>query len=115
MSGINASDGRQLDELAHLQQSVRRILTTPIGSRVMRRDFGSQLPELIDAPLNGATALRVLAATAMALTRWEPRLRLTQVQLQVGEAGALAVELRADRIDGPRGLHLSASLRNPDA
>uniref|UniRef100_UPI0026076D20 ATPase domain-containing protein n=1 Tax=uncultured Sphingobium sp. TaxID=316087 RepID=UPI0026076D20 len=31
---------------------VRDILTTPIGSRLMRRDYGSLIPELIDQPAN---------------------------------------------------------------
>jgi len=79
MSGMHAQTGRRLDGPAHLRQSITDILTTPIGSRVMRREYGSRLFELIDAPASGATLIDLYAATAEALARWEPRLRLTKV------------------------------------
>jgi phage baseplate assembly protein W len=55
MRGIDANTGKALSGLAHLRQSVTDILSTPIGSRVMRREYGSQLFRLIDAPLNRST------------------------------------------------------------
>ncbi|MDO9571175.1 MAG: GPW/gp25 family protein [Hydrogenophaga sp.] len=81
---MHRTTGQAVDGLDHLNQSIVDILTTPLGSRVMRRDYGSLLPELIDQPDNGATRLRVYAATASALMRWEPRLRLIRVALQTG-------------------------------
>ena len=47
MRGMSAQTGAPLDGGERLAQSVRDILTTPIGSRVMRRDYGSQIFELI--------------------------------------------------------------------
>jgi phage baseplate assembly protein W len=94
MIGTDASTGRALDGLAHLGQSIADILMTPLGSRVMRRDYGSLLPELIDQPFNDETRLRLYGATAMALMRWEPRVRLTRVQLfRTEEPGAFQLEL----------------------
>ncbi|MEW5251202.1 GPW/gp25 family protein [Microbulbifer sp. 2201CG32-9] len=81
MKGTSASDGRAQQGEAHLRQSIADILQTPLGSRVMRRDYGSLIPELLDQPFNTATRARLYGATAMALMRWEPRLRLTRVQL----------------------------------
>ncbi|WP_028206612.1 GPW/gp25 family protein [Paraburkholderia nodosa] len=81
MRGMHATTGRATTGLAHLCQSITKILTTPLGSRIKRRDFGSELPDLIDAPNNDTTRVRLYAATATALMRWEPRLRLTRVQL----------------------------------
>ncbi|WP_442489386.1 GPW/gp25 family protein [Halomonas litopenaei] len=83
MTGMNADSGRRLERLEHIRQSVRDILTTPIGSRVMRRDYGSLLPELIDQPLDGATALRAYSVTVVALMKWEPRIRVQQITRQV--------------------------------
>ena len=74
MIGLDASTGKQLSGMAHLRQSVRDILTTPIGTRVMRRDYGSRLYQLVDAPMNDATRLDMMAATYEALETWEPRL-----------------------------------------
>jgi len=84
---MNARTGRTMSRLEHIRQSLADILTTPIGSRVMRRDYGSEVPELIDQPLNGATVLRIYAATAYAVLRWERRIALTGVQLQRGSDG----------------------------
>lgn len=102
MTGMNAATGRALDDIEHIQQSVRDILTTPLGSRVMRRDYGSLLPDLIDAPLNDATLLQAYAATIMALIRWEPRIRVTAVRRQVSTAqpGAAVLEIDAQTRQG---------------
>lgn len=81
MKGMNHTNGRAVDGLAHLYQSVAKILTTPLGSRVGRRLFGSELYSLIDAPNNNATRVRLFAATATALMRWEPRLKVTRIGL----------------------------------
>lgn len=80
--GLNMTTGRAVTDHDHLVQSITKILTTPIGSRVMRREFGSLLPELLDHPLNDSTVVLLYAASATALVRQEPRLRLTRVQLQ---------------------------------
>lgn len=87
MKGMNAANGRALSGLDHIRQSLADIITTPIGSRVMRRHYGSEVPELIDQPLNGATTLRIYAATAHAVLLWEPRIALTGLQLERGRDG----------------------------
>ena len=60
---------------AQLYQSVCDIITTPVGTRVMRRDYGSLVPALLDTPVSPATTLRLISAAAMALYRWEPRVQ----------------------------------------
>lgn len=104
MTAMNRRTGRALDpnSEAHLIQSIGDILTTPRGSRVMRRDYGSDLPDLIDQPLNAATRLRIYAATALALFRWEPRARLTRVQLTGDSTGVARLHLDVVRTDLPR-------------
>ncbi len=82
MIGINAATGQRLDGMAHLKQSIRDILTTRIGTRVMRRDYGSRLPELVDHPTGEFLKVELFAATAEALAKWEPRFRLDRVFLQ---------------------------------
>ncbi|MBJ3641459.1 baseplate assembly protein, partial [Salmonella enterica subsp. enterica serovar Weltevreden] len=42
-SGMNASSGHAITDNEHIAQSIGDILLTPIGSRVMRRAYGSQL------------------------------------------------------------------------
>jgi uncharacterized protein len=93
MNGTNASNGKPLTGIAHLRQSITDILTTPLGSRVMRRDYGSRLPDLIDAPLNGETIMELYAATAEALQAWEPRFQLAQVTVTGAAVGSVTLDL----------------------
>lgn len=81
--GMSRSHGTLMTPSEHLRQSVVDILTTPLGSRLMRRSYGSLLPMLIDEPLNLATKLKLMSAIATALVQWEPRLKIRQVQLSI--------------------------------
>ena len=96
MIGMDASTGRPLAGIAHLRQSVRDILTTPVGSRVMRREYGSRLFELLDAPTGPATQVDIYAATASAVGRWEPRLRLRQVSAIRSGPARVEIDLEGD-------------------
>lgn len=96
MEGINAATGKRLGGIAHLRQSIRDILTTPIGSRVMRREYGSRLFRLVDAPLNRSTLLDLYAATAEALDLWEPRIRVISVKAISTNAGSIELDLVAE-------------------
>ncbi|MEW5890203.1 MAG: GPW/gp25 family protein [Pseudomonadota bacterium] len=93
MFGINADTGQPLSGLEHLKQSIRDILTTRIGTRVMRRDYGSRLPELVDRPITPALAADIYAATAEALDAWEPRYRLERVRVLSACAGQIELML----------------------
>lgn len=96
MKGTNASNGKHLADMAHLRQSIRDILTTPLGSRVMRREYGSRLPDLVDWPTNPVTLLEVYAATAEAIARWEPRVRLLKVRASSSGSGQLTIDMDAE-------------------
>ena len=95
MNGISVTDGKLLGGVDHLRQSVRDILMTPLGSRIMRRDYGSRLFELIDAPINRATIMEIYAATAEALEKWEPRLQLQSVQVVKAAPGEVELDMTA--------------------
>lgn len=119
MVGMSSSTGKPLSGAAHIAQSIGTILSTPIGTRVMRRDFGSLLFELIDAPGNAATIMLMRAATAIALRQWEPRIALTKVTFS-GDfvRGQPVVTIEGNRTDLPKPtalLSLSIPLRRPIA
>ena len=96
---MNRNTGQRMKVLEHIRQSVADILTTPIGSRVMRRTYGSLVPDLIDQPDNQTTRLRLYAAVASALMRWEPRLRLTRIAVVSGpSAGQATVTLHGEHM-----------------
>jgi len=93
MKGTSASTGKPLSGIDHLRQSIRDILITPIGSRVMRREYGSRLYQLIDAPINRSVLLEIYAATAEALNRWEPRFRLQKVVAASAAPGEIVLDM----------------------
>lgn len=93
MQGMSEITGQAVGGVEHLRQSILDILTTPIGSRVMRRDYGSRLYELIDTPFNAATQLALIAATAEALVTWEPRFLLESVSVQSFSPGRVVFDL----------------------
>lgn len=107
---MDRTTGRRINGIDHLRQSIADILTTPLGSRLERRTYGSLLPELIDQPANARTRLRCYAAVASALMNWEPRLRVTRVGMQLGEQpGQAVITLDGDYMDNP--LSLTVPLR----
>ena len=106
MDGISATTGKRLTGIDHLRQSIRDILTTPIGSRVMRRDYGSRLFELIDAPMNRSTLLDIYAATAEAIARWEPRFKLQRVVAASASPGHVVLDMTGEYLPDGRAVRL---------
>lgn len=85
--GMDRETGRSLSGTAHLAQSIGDILSTRIGSRVERRDYGSTVPDYIDMPMTTVHRTKMYGAAALALLTWEPRLKLARVQLLKDEDG----------------------------
>jgi phage baseplate assembly protein W len=72
-----------VDTSAYLQQvnqSIHLILSTRIGERLMRPDFGSNLRDLVFEPLDDPTLDLLVEYTADALRKWENRIELTLVE-----------------------------------
>lgn len=87
MSGISTITGRMLARREHIGQSIADIISTPIGTRLMRRNYGSFLPQLVDHPATAANRLRLIAATAQAIMKWEPRTRVLRVTVGFNAQG----------------------------
>ena len=105
---MDSTTGRHIAGVEHLKQSIADIITTPLGSRLQRRTYGSLLPGLIDQPDNARTRLRCYAAIASAIMNWEPRLRVTRVGMQSGAApGQATVTLEGEYL----GSAMSMSVR----
>jgi len=105
--GMSRDSGGALDDLDHIRQSVRDILLTPLGARVMRRQYGSLLSALIDQPQNEALRLQIMSACYLALLQWEPRIRLTAISFEADYNGAMVVELTGNRTDNAQPLSLT--------
>lgn len=99
--GMSANDGRVLGESEHIRQSLSDIFRTPVGSCVMRREYGSDLHELIDAPMNESTEMAIIAAAADAALRWEPRIKMLLVTVKErGPSGRFVLGVGAEDLAG---------------
>lgn len=90
---MNRYTGRPIDMLAHVKQSIIDIITTPLGSRVMRRDYGSRVFEYVDAPTNAKYNADIYQAIAVALRRWEPRVAVKKITLSKPKPGMVIISL----------------------
>jgi phage baseplate assembly protein W len=81
--------------VARVEESIRVILGTQYGERVMRPQFGANLKGLIFAANNATTASLASYYVKDALDRWEPRIDVLDVlvtnDLQMGQ---LVIEIR---------------------
>jgi phage baseplate assembly protein W len=59
--GMNRTTGESISDVDHISQSIGDILRTPVGSRVMRREYGSLLSQMIDQPQTPALELQIMA------------------------------------------------------
>jgi len=83
---IDAQGGLALtDERSEIEQSIRIILTTTPGQRVMRPTFGCRLRELVFSPNNSATAALARRFVEEALGMWEPRIVVKGVEARADE------------------------------
>jgi phage baseplate assembly protein W len=114
MIGMDRRTGAALAGADHLAQSIDDILSTPLGTRVGRRDYGSLVPQLLDHPANPAGRMRLIAAAALALLRQEGRARIDRVSLAAGAAAhqvVLTVHGRRTDLAGAPPFAASTSIR----
>ena len=108
---MSRESGRELEtELDQIRQSIQDILTTPIGTRIMRREYGSLLPQLIDSPFNEITLLQLYAATATALLQWEDRISIEFISIDPIDQGKFILDLSLIKLDNNQNQSLSIPL-----
>jgi phage baseplate assembly protein W len=67
---------------ADLESSIRMVLITAPGERVMRPEFGCKIWELLFEPINANTLGLMAVAVREALGRWEPRITVEDVVVE---------------------------------
>lgn len=67
---------------ADLDSSVRLVLLTAPGERLMRPEFGCRIHELVFEPVNPNTLGLMKHAVREALARWEPRVEVEEVDVE---------------------------------
>lgn len=90
MSGIDARTGQRLSGFDHVLQSIEKILTTPVGSRVMRPWFGNPGLRLLGENMTAETILRWAAITWALIDLFEPRFKVTRFEAKDLTRGGIA-------------------------
>ncbi|MBH3307918.1 GPW/gp25 family protein [Pseudomonas soli] len=108
MIGMDRRTGQSVSGLGHLRQSIEDILTTTVGSRRMRPEYGCQLRRYVDLPVNEGWKSAVQAEVARALGRWEPRLQLERVRVLAVIDGKIDLQLTGTYLGDSAVLEVSA-------
>lgn len=78
-----------------LFSSIKMVLSTAPGERLMRPEFGCRIWELLFEPINANTLGLMAEAVREAIGRWEPRVALEDVRVvpSTGDFGEVSIEL----------------------
>ena len=79
-----------------IRQSIRLILETDPGERVMRPGFGAGLRRMIFEPINTHTLARIQHQVEDALVKWEPRIDVRDVIVSAVDAATGHLAIRID-------------------
>lgn len=81
---------------SEITKSIRLILGTARGERVMRPEFGCRIHDAVFGPASASTAGQVVGDVHEALVRWEPRIDVDEVSVSFDEsdAGLLYIDIR---------------------
>ncbi len=78
---ITDIQGTKMKYLASIEESIKDILLTPLGSRVMLPDYGSRLFDLIDRKVDDEFRADLACYVIEAVEKWEPRVKIDEVKL----------------------------------
>lgn len=103
MTLMNRVTGKTMSDKANLVQSIDNIISTPLGTRVTVRDFGSRLPYILDKPVTAGMITDCFVAIADALRKWEPRFSLLTLNINLSQLTSGIVYLTLTGIYKPLG------------
>ena len=72
--------GKAISLEDHIKQSIYTILLTPKGSRVLNREFGSNLHQYLDMPINAVGAL-LGSEIINSISQGETRIKINKVKV----------------------------------
>lgn len=102
MTGISRTTFQPIDNLESALQGVNEILATPLRSRVIRRQFGGGIIELLGRRMTPSLFPVFLQLLASSIDRWEPRFRVRKMRI-----AASAEDVRS----GQASIHIFADYR----
>lgn len=79
--------------LISIEESIKDILQTPLGSRVMLPEYGSRLYELIDKKIDDEFRANLSWYVIEAVEKWEKRIKIDEVKLVSLDSHKLKIKL----------------------
>ena len=76
-----------------MRESICIILRTRPGERILLPDFGCGLDQYLFEPNSVGTLRLIQEEVKQSLTRWEPRIKLDDIQVSVNTADPRAVDI----------------------
>ena len=73
--GVDRRTGQAISGIDHLHQSIEDLITTRVGSRVIRPEYGSHLPAMVDMGISPGLASAYQAEVSRAIQRWDAAVR----------------------------------------
>ena len=99
--GMNQTNGQAISGVAELQQRIARLFRTRKGSLLIRRNYGSNLPRLVDGKVTEAFRVDLYAETAAALAdpanEINDEFRLRQVRMHYKD-GDVSLDLDGELV-----------------
>lgn len=100
MAGLSRHTGKPIGNLESAYQGVETVLTTRLGERVMRREFGAGIVEILGRAVTPALFLAWQQLLGTAIDLWEPRFKIRTIEVAGGteavRKGHLKVRIAAD-------------------
>ncbi len=99
LKDIDRETGELISGWPRIRQSIRTILTTRIGSRLMRLWWGSEYLDLQDKPAMQEVFMRSIVSAAAAINKYEPECKVTKSSIdELGPDGFAAMSIYGDDI-----------------
>lgn len=81
MDTLQIQGRNKMKYLVDIENSIKDILQTPLGSRVMLPEYGSRLYELIDKKIDDEFRANLSWYVIEAVEKWEKRIKIDEVKL----------------------------------
>lgn len=90
---LRSKKRKYMKYLISIEESIKDILQTPLGTRVMLPEYGSRLCELIDKRIDDEFRANLSWYVIEAVEKWERRVRVDEVRLISLAAHKLKIKL----------------------
>jgi phage baseplate assembly protein W len=95
-----------------IKESIRIIIATAPGERVMRPDFGCGIHDLVFSTISRITIGLFESRVREAITKWEPRVDILKLDISTGGAGDGQFQDERDRRNGKLEIKLACLVRD---